>query len=59
MATRSATAEARTAAAAATSLCKKYEGKKKKKKRHIGVPVKMAPKQCDWMAGFFNQHLAI
>ena len=59
MATRSATAEARTAAEAATSLCKKYEGKKKKKKRHIGVPVKMAPKQCDWMAGFFNQHLAI
>ena len=56
MATRSATAEARTAAAAATSLCKKYEGKKKKKKkRHIGVRVKMAPSSViGWLDFLIN-----
>ena len=58
MATRSATAEARTAAAAAaaaTSLCKKYEGKKKKKKRHISVPVKMAPSSViGWLDFLIN-----
>ena len=55
MATRSATAEARTAAAAATSLCKKYEGKKQKKKRHIGVRVKMAPSSViGWLDFLIN-----